>query len=260
MLLVSLVVAVCIYKDIDSPQKLCYKALNKVAEYPALEEILLTRYPTEGKFWLHRTDTTNKLITKGKRYKGVELDIVFYEKENDFDNSHDKAEHIEYPLANMMKILGGNDQKIWLDYKNLTEDNAKKSLERLEELLTLYGVDKRRCIVESPNYRALKHFHDKGFYTSFYAPVDKKYLTIYDEQIKYQSILNDAISTGNVDAISFPWEYYNLVKQNECGKDMLLWDQNSKWWMFYIDPARDAIRRDERVKVILVKDHAEIEH
>lgn len=251
---------VCVHKGIDSTGKLFYSIVNKYADNQAVDDYFLKRYPIEDKFWLHRTNTPEKLVTKGLRYNGVELDITYYDKENNFDNSHDEAKKIDFPLSKMFDILGHNKQKIWLDYKNLTKDNSQKSLERLEELLNYYGVDKKRCIVESRNYQDLKLFHDHGFYTSFYAPVDKKYLKNPNEQVKYKEKIMEAVETGNVDAVSFPIEYYSLVKDINTDKDMLLWDTGSKWWAFFVDPSRNAIRQNENVKVILVKDYAEVEH
>ena len=253
------VVGLCMKKNIDSIDKFLYKVTNKLSDLELLDRYYADKYPIEDKFWLHRTDTIEKLTTKGMKYKGVELDIVYYEEKDAFDNSHDRVADIKYPLENMLEILGHNQQNIWLDFKNLTTENASAALNRLEEILALYSVDKGRCIVESNNYRDLKLFHDKGFYTSFYVPVDDKYLKNSAERENFKAVLRQVVATGNVDAVSFPVGYYELIKEADIAKDLLLWDTSSKWWGFFLEPVRNVIRQDDAVKVILVKDYAKFE-
>lgn len=209
------------------------------------------KYPSDDRFWLHRTNDVAKLETKGKRYKGVELDIVYYPQFNDFDNNHDPADSIESPIENMLEILGDTHQKIWFDYKNLTAGNAVASRDKMEQLLNDYGIDRSRCIVESHNYQELRHFHDHGFYTSFYVPVAESLEKVDVE--KFDEEVRKAVASGNVDAVSFPIEYYGLIKKMNLDVDFLLWDLHKKWWADYIDSWRSSIRKDDKVKVILVR-------
>lgn len=258
---VILFVGVCSYKGIslrgiNSVDELIYRVVNRFAHRSEVENFLLWIYPIEDKFWLHRTNTTYKLMTKGAKYKGVELDIVYHPEINEFDNSHDKADIIEYPLEDMLKILGNTNHKIWLDYKNLEIDNAMKSRDRLEELLAIYGIDKKRCIVESSNYQELKIFHEHGFYTSYYAPLG---LAEHDP-LSFQENIKLVAAVGDIDAVSFSWEYYELIKNTGIDKDLLLWDSGSKWWVFFLEAKRNKIRQDDAVKVILVEDYSKMEH
>lgn len=190
------------------------------------------------------------------------MDITYYSDEDDFDNSHDLADGIEWPLDNMFAILGESEQKIWLDYKNLSVENAEKSRKKLESLLAAHGIVKDRCIVESSNYEQLKEFHDHGFYTSFYVPTTyaRKKAEIPVSEEKFKEILRTVAASGNIDAVSFPYEFYERIKETGINTDMLCWDNNSKWWEFYTEPRRNTIFNDDMVKVILIKDKSTEEH
>lgn len=249
-------------KGINSVDSLYWFLMNRYSDNEIVYKYLSEKYPVCEKFWLHRTNTPAKLMTKGVRYAGVELDVTYYSGVNDFDNSHDMANSIEWPLDKMFEILGDTQQKIWLDYKNLTFENAVASRKRLEELLLVHGIAKNRCIVESHNYQQLKEFHDHGFYTSFYVPTSYAHgkAEIPGSEERFKEILTTAAATGNIDAVSFPYEFYEEVKKTGINKEMLCWDNNSKWYMFYAEPKRNAIMRDDRVKVILVKDISTAEH
>ena len=198
-----------------------------------LESYMVTSI--DEKFWLHRTDNLVRLNTTGTKYAGVELDLVYFENENNFDVSHDKQSTLEYPIDNFMNAIK-NNQHIWLDYKNLTAENAEVSLKRLNHVLKEYDIDKERCIVESHNFRALKIFHDAGYYTSYYVPVDnKKFLNNKQGEELFIQQVRQAVQSGNVNAVSFPITYYDLVNKIDIDVDYLTWHTGGERWIeFYL--------------------------
>lgn len=222
------------------------------------DELIQKFYPITEKFWLHRSNSIEKIEELFDKYDGVELDIIFFDRQNNFDVSHDLNENIDYPLDSFLPILATTKNKIWFDFKNLSKDNAMQSSDLLSDMLNRNNINKNEVIVESRDYNALKYFKEKGFYTSFYCPVDDKYLNTKEGNDLFISSVFKAVSSGNIDAISFPIAYYPLVKSANIKTDMLTWNQNKKWFYFYFDQELQKVINDQQVKVILVKDSASI--
>lgn len=222
------------------------------------DQLIQKFYPISEKFWLHRSNSIEKLEELSSKYEGVELDIVFFAVENNFDVSHDSNGRIDYPLDSFLHVLANTDNRVWLDFKNLNMNNSVQSLYLLSKMLERNNINKDRVIVESRDYNALKLFKEQGFYTSFYCPVDDKYLNTKEGRGLFVELVSKAIDSGSVDAVSFPVEYYSLVKSINHNTDLLTWNHSAKWFNFYFDPKLLAIFNDQHVKVILVKDSAKI--
>lgn len=116
-------------------------------------------------------------------------------------------------------------------------------------------------IVESGNYRELKTFRDDGFYTSYYCPVtyDKKererFFKSESERRAFKEVVLTAANSGFVDAVSFPVEYYDIVKESGVAIDLLTLDMGAKYKNYVYDKGdRERQKRlnDEQVKVILL--------
>ena len=112
--------------------------------------------------------------------------------------------------------------------------------------------------MESGNYVCLGMFHAKGYYTSYYCPVnDERYLRTDAHKEEYIHLINDAVKSGNVDAVSFDAEYYPLVKMAGTNADLLAWHVgNYSWWEFSFDRKLKPLLEDSQVKVILVSKHS----
>lgn len=213
------------------------------------------------KLWAHRCNSVEKLEEQLPTFAGVELDITYAPSQRRFYTSHDPQSGVEYPLENFFAVLAGKDTKIWLDYKNLTPENAEPSRAELNRLLTKYGIKKSRAIVESGSYRELKAFRDDGFYTSYYCPVtyDKKererFFKSESERRAFKEAVLTAANSGFVDAVSFPVEYYDIVKESGVAIDLLTWDVGAKYKNYVYDKGdRERQKRlnDEQLKVILI--------
>lgn len=227
-------------------------------------EIKITDVENTGatkKLWAHRCDSVEKLEEQLSTFAGVELDITYAPSQRTFDTSHDPQPGVEHPLEDFFAVLAGRDTKIWLDYKNLTAENAVPSRMELNRLLAKYGIEKSRAIVESGNYRELKAFREDGFYTSYYCPVtyDKKererFFKSESERRAFKEAVLTAANSGFVDAVSFPVEYYDTVKESGVAIDLLTWDVGAKYKNYVYDKGdRERQKRlnDEQLKVILI--------
>lgn len=230
----------------------------------AYGEIKITDVENTGatkKLWAHRCDSVEKLEEQLPTFAGVELDVTYAPSQRTFDTSHDPQSGVEHPLEKFFAVLAGKDTKIWLDYKNLTVENAVPSRAELNRLLKKYGIEKSRVIVESGNYRELKAFRDDGFYTSYYCPVtyDKKererFFKSESERRMFKEAVLTAANSGFVDAVSFPVEYYDIVKESGVTVDLLTWDLGAQYKNYAYDKddrERQKRLNDEQLKVILI--------
>lgn len=141
-----------------------HKAVERRISEP-FNSYLAQMYMPE-KFWLHRTNSVKKQQELGYKYKnrGIEFDIIFYEDFMAFENSHDKENITKYNLDEQFKIYEqlGYNEGIWLDFKNLNEDNKYKAKQVLDGLLKKYNIDKNKLWIESSNWKSLKIFKMGG--------------------------------------------------------------------------------------------------
>ena len=212
------------------------------------------------KLWLHRVDSVNKQIELSPKYNGggIEFDIIYHEKENAFENSHDIDSLAKYNLEEQFKTYDelGIHNGIWLDFKNLTQDNKFMAKQKLDELLQKYNISKDVIWLESGNWQALDIFKQDGYRTSYYLPYYKFENMSGSEIDKAQQDTLLAANSGNITAISFYGGYYDFVKSLPLSDNIvfLSWLNDSPWYEIVIRHKYQNILNDERVKVILIKD------
>lgn len=211
------------------------------------------------KFWLHRVDSVGKQQEFAGKYAGLEFDIIYYEDSRAFENSHDKVDLDAYNLEKQFQEYASLAIKneLWLDFKNLSLDNKEDALAVLNSLMDRYGVDKSKVWVESKCWQALDVFKQAGFKTSYYFPY-YKFKKMSTEEINNVKIKTQAIAgSGNVDAVSFQGDYYEFVSSLQLPPRiaLLCWLDGQRWYEVLLRRKYAAIRDDDRVKVILVKEH-----
>lgn len=218
----------------------------------------ISEYCMPEKFWLHRVDSVKKQEEFYNKYDGLEFDIIYYENNNGFENSHDPENYENYNLEKQLSTYQylGKKNGIWFDFKNLNNDNKVYALNELNRLLAKYNIDKDIVWIESHDWQALKIFKDNKYRTSYYFPYyDLKTMNKNDmENIKMMT-RNIALS-GNIDAISFDGDYYDFIKTIDIPSNIvfLSWLDGSSWSEVWLRKKYSSILDDKRVKVILVKD------
>lgn len=177
----------------------------------------IMKKPTKfkNKSWLFRVNSPQKLLKLGKKYAGVELDIVFHTEANDFENSDRIIDLKMYPLSNTLEAYKklNNKPSLWLDFKNLTDGNKSAAENRLDYLVNKTGINKNKVLVESGNYNALEYFTKRGWQTSYYLPLYDFQKMKKDEVEEKRKLTEKIASSGKVSAISFAREYYDFIKQ-----------------------------------------------
>ena len=124
----------------------------------------------QSKVWAHRVNTLDKLNYTQKFYQGIELDLVFDSITQTFDVNHPPDPSINLDLGTYFSNINNKEVKLWLDFKNLSKENAKKSAEILDQLTKKHSLKSENILVESPEINCLTNFKINGFKTSFYLP------------------------------------------------------------------------------------------
>ena len=220
-------------------------------------------YPVGEKYWAHKCNNPQLLTEMLPHYSGIELDIFFYPQADGglYIVAHSEEDNMDNPLDNFFAILSSQkDTGIWLDFKNLDSKNSSAAVEELNRLVKIHNINPQRLVIESPNFIELGKFHQQGYYTSYYCPVDEqRYIQSNKFHNEFKEKVNLAVKSGNVSAVSFPEQYYPLVKASDIETDLLTWYGDDEWFMFFV-PVRNteqerrvkAIEADSQIKIILV--------
>ena len=209
-------------------------------------------YP--DKMWLHRVNSLEKYDELGEKYAGIEVDIVLRDSTGP-DVTHDEEVSFGLSPEAYFRKLRANRQHIWLDVKNLTDENAGEWMEWLEENCRQNGISKERIIVESRNWKTLEQFTRSGWYTSCYVDLDKPNRLSAHEIRHYTDSLERIAESGCVKALSFPYWWYRTMKQNlHSHIDLLTWAHRSTPLELMVTPLGRQMRNDPQLSVILVKE------
>lgn len=194
------------------------KIQYRIVKYmPAKIDNYLAGLYLDDKFWLHRVNSIGKQKEFSEKYSGIEFDIIFHNEELAFENSHDIESIAKYNFEEQLKVYKelGNNNGIWLDFKNLKEENKYNALSVLEGLLLKYSVDKSKVWLESSNWQSLDVFVRNGYNTSYYLPY-YDFSKMSEAEIELAKIKTENIAkSGNIKAISFYGKYYDFVKKLE---------------------------------------------
>jgi len=124
----------------------------------------------QSKVWAHRVNSLEKLNYTQKLYQGIELDLVFDSITQTFDVNHPPDPSIKLDLDTYFSNINNKEIRLWLDFKNLSEANAEKATEILDQLTKKHSLKSENILVESTEITCLQDFKNKGFKTSFYLP------------------------------------------------------------------------------------------
>lgn len=215
------------------------KQFSGSADFPAAGK---RRFPV--KMWVHRTNSAEKLNALFDKFGGFELDVVFHNEGGGyFDVTHPPAPSIGLTLDKYFSSQPAIATKcFWLDFKNLTPEDAELALKRLNATADKFKL-KKRLIVESPNPELLGGFSEAGFYTSFYLPIKGPEQT----ESAWSREVAARLEHSLVDSVSTPEDQYeSLVRYKHFfDYDVLVWNLSDPY-VAEVDP---------RINVLLVEQH-----
>ncbi|PIF73788.1 hypothetical protein CLU95_0905 [Variovorax sp. 54] len=162
----------------------------------------------------------------GRGASGVEIDILFDQKLDDFVVSHDRPYTLfdGEPLKLESVLSEFTDSGFfWLDAKDLRKLSpaaARRATQRLATLIQRYRL-KERAVVESSNPLYLSWLTDRGIYTSYaVSPNDQKYGVLVSEL--NTAIMKLAYAFSGAGAISMSAARYTPVTAANFGRVAVL--------------------------------------
>lgn len=205
------------------------------------------------KIWLHRANDIEKAQYFQDKYSGLEIDITFVDSLQTFLVLHGGG-HVELSPITLEQwfdeIWTAKQMNLWLDFKNLNNNNKVAALNELNRLCSKYKVKKGNFIVESWNASCLTAYKNAGFQVSFYIPNFKPQSVSKTELQKQTDKIRRIISENNLTTISGYYYQYQYMRDSFPDKDVLIWyhlsDTNIRNEYIQIANA------DPKVKVLLV--------
>lgn len=209
------------------------------------------------KLWLHRCNSLEKLHEKAERYDGIEVDVC-YRTDGTFDVTHDEPYSCGLTIEPYFAYLKEHPQmRMWLDVKNLREENQESMLRSLNALARNHSVAPSRLIVESRQWQLLEPFTWEGYSTSCYVDAPRPTQLSAEQRDSVVKALQGVADSRLVKALSFPgWWYGTLSRQiDRPNIDLLTWEHRTTQWefFFYTRHVKDMLDNPQ-LKVILIKD------
>lgn len=175
------------------------------------------------KIWAHRVNGLQKLDESLSYFKGIELDLVYDDSKNILDVNHPPAESIGLSFKEYVsEIKSKNLPFLWLDIKNLTNENAESIHNKLLKILNEHNYPLEKVLVETQYPEALPFFKESGFKRSYYLPPRmhrKDSISLQKDINLIHSILQEQPEIG----ISSYYENYPILQKNYPYKTKYLW-------------------------------------
>ena len=182
----------------------------------------LMQYLFHEKIWVHRVNSIEKLKEVENKFYGVELDVVYNDSLNIFDVTHPPEPSINLNLLTYLKSCKTKDLHFWLDFKNLTHNNAFNAYERLNSICEKLNIEKKKFIIESQNPQPLEKYVENGFETSYYLPWPGLHQLKNDTLNRTIKSINKNLTT-DLSYISSNYHDYPIMKENFPKKNKLFW-------------------------------------
>lgn len=204
-----------------------------------------------NKVLAHHCNSIERLDSALKYYKGVELDLVYSEDIDLLDVYHPPSPSTGLSFKNYVDNIKSKEQPLlWLDIKNLDEDNAHLIFKKITSILDDNNFNYSKILIESTSPKSLPIFTEAGFKTSFYLPKRLDLKTPKELEIsisKISKVLKDQPDIG----ISTNFHDYYVLKKYFPNKPKYIWVL-----VFPINihlKVTKKILNDPTVKIVLTK-------
>ncbi len=208
------------------------------------------------KVWLHRCNSLEKLQDKIARYPNFEVDVCL-RSDGTIDVTHDDYVSFGLSLDAYFPVLGKDIRHhIWVDVKNLNENNVSQFHAKIDSLCSVHRVAREQLIIESPQWQLLRQFTLAGYYTSCYVTASRPSRLDSQQRDSVYAHLHSVARSGAVRALSFPEYWYSHLRDKFTDTDIafLTWKHHSSQFGFMLLPQSCDMLEDERLRVILVRD------
>jgi hypothetical protein len=204
----------------------------------------------QNKLWRHRVDNIDDFQNYAQYFKGVELDVIYYEDIDAIEVEHDEDSTVSISLNDYFGSMENPDDfYYWMDIKNLSNTNVEKFIEHLNQVFDFFGI-KNQVICESYMVEPLAILHDNGFYTSYWIPHFDYSGTLDSLQTEKLNLIKANLNTCPFNAISAAYQMFPFIKDHLSNCTTHLWTNG-----LLGDEDKEQIRNFmsyDFVKVILV--------
>lgn len=152
-------------------------------------------------------------------YRSIEIDLVFRNLDGGFfEVGHDDKFMSGASLKQFIEEIPISDMdKIWLDLKNLSQDNMASILDRLKDLDDTFNIKSKLILESSITDSSFSKISTAGFHTSYYLPTEELVDLIKknDESaiVARSAEISAQIVDQRVSAISFDAGLYPFVQK-----------------------------------------------
>ena len=202
----------------------------------------------DNKQWAHQVNTVEDALAKIKTFDGIEIDVYYFVGDNEFHTGHDAASDLT--LDSMLSAIPRcSKYYYWIDFKNLSDENAFMSVRRMKELINKYNLQ-QRLIVENSTAYLLNYFKQDSIFTSYWVPSisDVAFPVLAENDL--QKKVADNLKEYRFDAISADYSMYPFLNKYFSEWNIHLWTNGLEE-----QGDMNAIRKLEHhlnIKVILV--------
>ncbi len=204
------------------------------------------------KMWMHRCNSMEKIEELGERYPNFEVD-VYLRSNGTLDITHENDITFGLTIGPYFEYLSKNEKRhMWIDVKNLTDENQGILIHSLDSLGLLYGISPDRLVVESRRWDLLKPLTQKGYTTAYHINYERG-----SHNKAMSDSLHKVVNSGSVKALSFPNDWYSFLKE-EFGKEeveLVTWFSHRTQWTFFLSPRNRKLLNDPQLKIILIKEY-----
>ena len=202
----------------------------------------------DNKLWAHQVNTVEDANAKLKEFDGIEIDVYFFEGDNEFHTGHDVAS--ELTLDQLFNgIPRCSKYYYWIDFKNLSDENAFVAVKRMKEMISKYHLEKR-VIVENSTAYLLNYFEEDSIFTSYWVPSVSDVTFSFFAENALQKKVAENLEKYRFDAISADYSMYPFLNKYFPAWNIHLWtnglDENSD------KKTVKQLSHQSNIKVILV--------
>jgi hypothetical protein len=198
------------------------------------------------KLWAHEMDTKEDAKEALQQFPGIELNIRYKGTYFDVGKTLTRLSLDEY----MASIENPQFYYFWLDFKNLTEENAEESYKLLMQRLQKYNIT-NNAIIESSNAEALGYYASNNLFTSYWIPWVND--PTADNNNGVAAEINYYLKKYPFSVISSDYRLYPFIQKYFPAQDTHLWVKNSD--VATVEEAKSIaadLSSDPFVKAILI--------
>lgn len=210
-------------------------------------------YPN-SKIWKHGVYSEYEAEKYAEVFDGLEVDLVYSKKHGNIfiGRQEDDAEKGHTFDTWISMIKKPNETHYWIDFKNLSTENAEAALRCLDSILNIHDISKRNFMIENQDVNTLKIVKKFNYATILW--VDN--IFYWNNKTKADSIsvckiIRNKINELHPDAISSEFSAYPMLCDSFPEQNIHFWDTPKELNEENAEHTR-MLCRNKSVKVVLV--------